>query len=95
MDCKREFSQQWFLNRKNHNSFHCGSIYFQNLKSEIEEKLLLNPPMKINLPGLRVMRKCKVEISAAIKEIHIGPERPAFGPLACTDPLEGVPTAVR
>lgn len=51
--------------------------------------------MGINLPGLRVMRKCKAEISAAIKEIHIGPERPAFGPLACTDPLEGVPTAVR
>lgn len=67
MDCTREFSQQWFLNRKNHNSFHCGSIYFQNLKNEIEEKLLLNPPMKINLPGLQVMRKCKAEIFCSNK----------------------------
>lgn len=91
------FTSSGFGTEKDHNSFHCGSIYFQNLKNEIEDKLLLNPPMKINLPGLRVMRKYKAEISAAIRRLTLGPRglpsapSPALtlwrgSPLRCAEP---------
>lgn len=53
--------------------------------------------MKISLPDLQVLRKCKAEISTAITETHTALEQPAPAPspaltpwrgstLRCTDP---------
>lgn len=47
---------------------------------KLKKNPLLNPPVKISLPGLRVTRKCKAESPAAIKE---------------TQPPGGLPSAPR
>lgn len=82
---KRELPPQWCFEQEKIITHISVEVFISDLKTT-EEKLLLDPPVKINLPGLRVMRKCKAEISTAIKETRPRPKRPAFCPLSCTDP---------